>query len=87
MKENVNVVLAPNEIPLENSSFEAPEIKLTQTAFAISFAGIAFQFRRSENFRYLTFKFFIPLYSRLQKDTLADVYKILLLNSFFLVLL
>ena len=39
---------------------------------AISFAGMVFQFSRSENFRYLTFKFFIPLYSRLQKDTLAD---------------
>ena len=72
MEENINVVTAADELPLESRAFEAPEIKITQTVFAISFAGIAFQFRRSENFRYLTFKFFIPLYSRLQKDTLAD---------------
>ena len=72
MKDNINVVVAGNEEIAEPATFEAPNIKLTQTFFAISFAGIAFQFRRSENFRYLTFKFFIPMYSRLQKDTLAD---------------
>jgi DNA-binding MarR family transcriptional regulator len=72
MQDNVNVVAAGNEEMAEIATFEAPNIKLTQTFFAISFAGIAFQFRRSENFRYLTFKFFIPMYSRLQKDTLAD---------------
>ena len=72
MEDNINVVAAGGEETTEITTFEAPEIKLTQTFFAISFAGIALQFRRSENFRYLTFKFFIPLYSRLQKDTLAD---------------
>ena len=72
MEENINVVAAGSEENAETTTFEAPKIKLTQTFFAISFAGIAFQFRRSENFRYLTFKFFIPMYSRLQKDTIAD---------------
>jgi len=72
INENVNVVSPAIETTTEATSFEAPEIKLTQTVFAISIAGIILQFRRSENLKYLTFKFFIPMYSRLQKDTLAD---------------
>jgi len=72
MPETINVVTAPNEPKTETNQYNAPKIEISHTVFAISFAGMAFQFRRSENFRYLTFKFFIPMYSRLQKDTLAD---------------
>jgi len=72
MPETINVVTAPNEPTTETNQYNAPKIEMSHTVFAISFAGMAFQFRRSENFRYLTFKFFIPMYSRLQKDTLAD---------------
>ena len=70
--DTINVVTAPNEPTTETNQYNAPKIEMSHTIFAISFAGIAFQFRRSENFKYLTFKFFIPMYSRLQKDTLAD---------------
>ena len=70
--DTINVVTAPNEPTTEINQYNAPKIEMSHTIFAISFAGIAFQFRRSENFKYLTFKFFIPMYSRLQKDTLAD---------------
>ena len=72
MEDNINVVSATNEQETTRNTISTPEIRLTHSALAISFAGMVFQFRRSENFRYLTFKFFIPLYSRLQKDTLAD---------------
>ena len=72
INENVNVVSPAVESSTDVATFEAPEIRLTQTVFAISIAGIILQFRRSENLKYLTFKFFIPMYSRLQKDTLAD---------------
>jgi DNA-binding MarR family transcriptional regulator len=70
--DSINVVTAANEPKTETNLYNAPKIEMSHTVFAISFAGIAFQFRRSENFKYLTFKFFIPMYSRLQKDTLAD---------------
>ena len=70
--ENINVVSATDEQETSISIISTPKIKLTHSVLAISLAGMVFQFRRSENFRYLTFKFFIPLYSRLQKDTLAD---------------
>ena len=72
INENVNVVSPAVEQSTDVNSFEAPEIRLTETVFAISLAGIILQFRRSENLKYFAFKFFIPMYSRLQKDTLAD---------------
>ena len=72
INENINVVSPGTESSVEVNSFGTPKITLTQTVFAISIAGIILQFRRSENLKYLTFKFFIPMYSRLQKDTLAD---------------
>ena len=72
INENVNVVSPAVEQSTDINSFESPEIRLTETVFAISLAGIILQFRRSENLKYFAFKFFIPMYSRLQKDTLAD---------------
>ncbi len=72
MLNNINVVSAIDEQETARNTISTPKFELTPSVLAISFAGMVFQFRRSENFRYLTFKFFIPLYSRLQKDTLAD---------------
>ena len=72
MEQSINVV-TPVEEPKEIArTFSAPQLNLTRGLFGLSFLGMGYQFRRSENFKYLTFKFFIPLYSRLQKDTLAD---------------
>ena len=72
MTQTINVV-KPAEEPRETANtFRMPSLNLTHGLFALSFLGMGYQFRRSENFKYFTFKIFIPLYSRLQKDTLAD---------------
>ena len=72
MNQVINVVTPAVETVEPTRTYNLPKINLTRGLFALSFLGIGYQFRRSENFKYLTFKFFIPLYSRLQKDTLAD---------------
>ena len=72
MDKAVNVVRPVIESEDTVKTYSIPKINFTRGLFALSFVGIGYQFRRSENFKYLTFKFFIPLYSRLQKDTLAD---------------
>ena len=72
MDKSINVVRPAIESEDTVRTYSIPKINLTSGLFALSFLGIGYQFRRSENFKYLTFKFFIPLYSRLQKDTLAD---------------
>ena len=72
MAKSINVV-RPVEEPEETATtFRVPKLNLTRGLFTLSFLGVGYQFRRSENFKYFTFKFLIPLYSRLQKDTLAD---------------
>ena len=70
--EAINVVRPAVESEEPVKTYNIPKINLTRGLFALSFLGVGYHFRRSENFKYLTFKFFIPLYSRLQKDTLAD---------------
>lgn len=72
MDKAINVVSPATESENTIRSYSVPKINLTSGLLTLSFLGIGYQFRRSENFKYLTFKFFIPLYSRLQKDTLAD---------------
>ena len=66
-------------IPIENSTEENsnqiafPEINTGRSLVILTLAGILYQIKRSENLKYLGLKFFfIPMYSRLQKDTLAD---------------
>ena len=72
MTQEINVV-RPAEEPQETTrTVSVPKLNLTRGLFGLSFLGLGYQFRRSENLKYLTYKFFIPLYSRLQKDTLAD---------------
>ena len=72
MTQSINVVTPAKETEETTRTFSFPKLNLTRGLFGLSFLGMGYQFRRSENFKYLTFKFFIPLYSRLQKDTLAD---------------
>jgi hypothetical protein len=72
MPQSINVVIPAKEQKEITRTFSIPQLNLTRGLFSLSFLGMGYQFRRSENFKYLTFKFFIPLYSRLQKDTLAD---------------
>ena len=72
MTQTINVVKPAIESEEPVRTYSLPKVNLTRGLFALSFLGIGYQFRRSENFKYFTFKFFIPLYSRLQKDTLAD---------------
>ena len=72
MTQSINVVTPAKEPQETLRTFSLPKLNFTHGLFGLSFLGMGYQFRRSENFKYLTFKFFIPLYSRLQKDTLAD---------------
>ena len=72
MAQSINVVNPVEEPEETTTTFKIPKLNLTRGLFALSFLGVGYQFRRSENFKYLTFKILIPLYSRLQKDTLAD---------------
>ena len=72
MQQNINVIKTVQEDEEIVRTISIPNLSLRNMFVVISLASIAFQFQRSENMKYLTFKFFIPLYSRLQKDTLAD---------------
>lgn len=70
--QSINVVTPAKEPKETTRTFSIPKLNFTRGLFGLSFLGMGYQFQRSENFKYLTFKFFIPLYSRLRKDTLAD---------------
>ena len=72
MEDNINVIETVQETEDVGRTIQIPNLSLRNMFVALSIASIGFQFQRSENMKYLTFKFFIPLYSRLQKDTLAD---------------
>ena len=72
MDNQINVIETVQETEEVVRKISIPDLSLTNMFVALSIASIGFQFQRSENMKYLTFKFFIPLYSRLQKDTLAD---------------
>ena len=72
MNENINVIETIQETEEVMRTINIPNLSLRNMFIGLSIASIGFQFQRSENMKYLTFKFFIPLYSRLQKDTLAD---------------
>ena len=71
-EKEVNVIQATSEMDEPTSNFQLPKVSLGPAIFTMSLIGVGYQFNRSENFKYLAFKFFMPLYSRLQKDTLAD---------------
>jgi len=72
MSKEINVIETVQETEETTPTINIPILNLRNMFVVLSIASIGFQFQRSENMKYLTFKFFIPLYSRLQKDTLAD---------------
>ena len=72
MSKEINVIETVQETEETIPTINIPILSLRNMFVVLSIASIGFQFQRSENMKYLTFKFFIPLYSRLQKDTLAD---------------
>ena len=71
-EKEINVIQTNSDIEEPTSNFQIPKISVGPAIFTMSLVGLGYQFNRSENFKYLAFKFFMPLYSRLQKDTLAD---------------
>jgi predicted transcriptional regulator len=72
LSKKINVIETVQETEEIIPTIAIPPLSLRNIFLALSIASIGYQFQRSENMKYLTFKFFIPLYSRLQKDTLAD---------------
>ena len=72
MPQIINVIETVQVTEEVTRTISIPNLSLRNMFVVLSIASIGFQFQRSENLKYLTFKFFIPLYSRLQKDTLAD---------------
>ena len=72
ISKEINVIETVQETEETTPTINIPILSLRNMFVVLSIASIGFQFQRSENMKYLTFKFFIPLYSRLQKDTLAD---------------
>ena len=73
IESKIKVVSAESSGSEESDAVTIPEINLGRSAFLLTLAGVLYQIKRSENLKYLGLKFFfVPMYSRLQKDTLAD---------------
>ena len=73
IESKIKVVSAESSGSEESDAVTIPEINLGRSAFLLTLAGVLYQVKRSENLKYLGLKFFfVPMYSRLQKDTLAD---------------
>ena len=73
IESKIKVVSAENGASEESDAVTVPEINIGRSAFLLTLAGVLYQIKRSENLKYLGLKFFfVPMYSRLQKDTLAD---------------
>ena len=73
IKSKIKVIEAENLENEETNQMNMPEINAERSLLLLGIAGILYQIKRSENLKYLGLKFFfVPLYSRLQKDTLTD---------------
>jgi len=69
----IKVIATENSAKENSNQITLPEINAGRSLVILTLAGILYQIKRSENLKYLGLKFFfIPMYSRLQKDTLAD---------------
>ena len=69
----IKVIATENSAEGNSNQIALPEINAGRSLVILTLAGILYQIKRSENLKYLGLKFFfIPMYSRLQKDTLAD---------------
>ena len=73
IESKIKIISAEKSESEENNVVNIPEISLGRSAFLLTLAGLLYQINRSENLKYLGLKFFfVPMYSRLQKDTLAE---------------
>ena len=73
IESKIKIISAEKSESEENNVVNIPEISLGRSAFLLTLAGVLYQIKRSENLKYLGLKFFfVPMYSRLQKDTLAE---------------
>ncbi len=69
----IKIVANGNSESVNSNEINIPNISAGRSLVLLTIAGIVFQINRSDNLRYLGLKFFfVPMYSRLQKDTLAD---------------
>ena len=69
----IKVISSENTNTNQDTEIKIPEINAGRSLVLLTIAGILYQIKRSENLKYLGLKFFfVPMYSRLQKDTLTD---------------
>jgi len=69
----IKIIATENNANENSNQITVPEINAGRSLIILTLAGMLYQIKRSENLKYLGLKFFfIPMYSRLQKDTLAD---------------
>lgn len=73
MDSEIKIISTENSVSQDSNQISLPKINTERSIVLLTLAGILYQIKRSENLKYLALKFFfIPMYSRLQKDTLAD---------------
>lgn len=69
----IKIVTTESSESKSSNEINMPNISAGRSLIILTIAGILFQINRSENLKYLGLKFFfVPMYSRLQKDTLVD---------------
>ncbi|MEC8073934.1 MAG: winged helix-turn-helix transcriptional regulator [Candidatus Thermoplasmatota archaeon] len=69
----IKIVATENSERENSNEINMPNMNAGRSLIILTIAGILFQINRSENLKYLGLKFFfVPMYSRLQKDTLVD---------------
>ena len=69
----IKIVATENSESEDSNEINMPNMSAGRSLIILTIAGILFQINRSENLKYLGLKFFfVPMYSRLQKDTLVD---------------
>ena len=73
LNAKIKIVATENSESENSNEINMPNISAGKSLIILTIAGILFQINRSENLKYLGLKFFfVPMYSRLQKDTLVD---------------
>ena len=73
LNAKIKIVATENSESENSNEINMPNISAGRSLIILTIAGILFQINRSENLKYLGLKFFfVPMYSRLQKDTLVD---------------
>ena len=69
----IKIISTENSEAAGENKINIPKIDAGRSLVLLTIAGILYQIKRSENLKYLGLKFFfVPMYSRLQKDTLTD---------------